>query len=134
MREPSTGRRKKANPRGAVDCTISGSGLHLSRVISAFVRGRWPRKTEAELRLRADIRERQAKALIGGDAAPSGETLASLITSDAGFALIAALMAALPEGERPEWWSRMQRQMALSDARRELEENRRRIERLEAEV
>jgi hypothetical protein len=103
-------------------------------VIADFAKARWPRKTEVELRLRADIQERQAKALAPGHATPSGETLASLITSDAGFGPLAALMNALPERDRPDWWERMRRQMQLSDLRARHEEQKKLITRMEIEM
>lgn len=91
------------------------SVLPLSDVISAVARRLWPVKTARNLASRAGTTHRAAESWLAGQTGLSGEALAELLRSDAGLAVLDAVM-----GERkPSWWPTFQRavQMDLLNAR-----------------
>ncbi len=105
----------------------------LISVIARVANQLWPQKTAAELALRAAVSRRQAEEWLAARGGPSGDALARLITTDAGFAVLSELMDALPAGERPAWWRGFRRQAQLAEVRRLQDEARRRLEALERE-
>jgi hypothetical protein len=104
--------------------------LHPIAAVIAAARALWPSKTALELAARTGACERTAKYWLARKCDLSAEHLAELLRSDAGLDVLEALM-----GEaRPDWWRRFRRQVSLAAARRELDDARRRLERLELDA
>lgn len=90
----------------------------------------FPAKTALELALRTGADVKHCEKCLAGRAGLGAEFHAELIRSDVGFEILDALMGAA----RPEWWRGIRRQRDLSAMRRQIDESRRNLERLESEA
>jgi hypothetical protein len=90
----------------------------------------WPVKPANQLRAITGASLRTCKYWLAGRHDPSFADLIALLRSEDGFAVLQHLMA----DARPAWWRGIVRAKSLSRMRKELEEQRRRIEQLELEL
>lgn len=74
--------------------------LPLNQIVARVAARLWPVKTARNLAARAGTTHRAAEAWLAGQTGLSGEALAELIRSDAGFSVLEQLMG----DARPSWW------------------------------
>ncbi len=98
--------------------------LPLNDIVSAVAARLWPVKTARNLAARAGTTHRAAEMWMSGQTGLSGEALAELLRSDAGFDVLEKLMG----DARPSWWPVFQRavkvaalEQRIADVQRDLE-------------
>ncbi|WP_420104536.1 hypothetical protein [Bosea sp. (in: a-proteobacteria)] len=88
-------------PGGAVaSFGFERSGLPVVEAVSAVARRLWPNKTARHLAARAGTTHRAAEYWLGQQTGMSADALAELLRSDAGLAMLEAIMGSA----RPNWW------------------------------
>jgi hypothetical protein len=118
----------EASLGAARSCSETGKPLPLISAVMRLARTLWPSKTALELASRTGASERMCRYWMSERFDISAEHLAELLRSDAGLAVLEALM-----GEaRPDWWRGFKRQVSLAAARREAQAALRRVAELEA--
>lgn len=122
-----------AIPRGMVNSVGEarfGNSRSMLRSIDAVMRvaqALWPRKTAAQLAVRAGVSQRACEYWLARKSDLSADALTRLLRSDEGLDFLEAIMA----DARPEWWRDFKRRTQLGALRREIEERRKTLERLE---
>lgn len=76
------------------------SGLPVVDAVSAVARRLWPNKTARHLAASAGTTHRAAEYWLGQQTGMSADALAELLRSDAGLAMLEAIMGSA----RPNWW------------------------------
>lgn len=107
------------------------SALPLVDVVCRVARRLWPAKTAANLSCRAGVSARAAEFWLGGAATGlSGEAVAELLRSDAGFEILKGIM-----GERkPSWWPAFETRVAIDELAKKQAETARSLEALRASL
>lgn len=97
----------KASRAPSEFCTGSGKGFHPITAVMRAVQILWPSKTALELAARTGACERSAKYWLARKCDLSAEHLAELLRSDAGLAVLEALMG----DARPAWYAALRRRV-----------------------
>lgn len=90
----------------------------------------WPRKTAAELAVRANVSQRSCEFWISSKHNISGDALAHLLRSEEGMAFLEEVMG----DAKPAWWKAFRRHSQIAKLRKEQEMQRLLLERLEREA
>lgn len=97
---------------------------------SRWARAFWPIKPVEHLQLLTGRAPRTCKYWAAGERDPQFPDLVAILHSEAGGSLLEHLMG----GARPLWWRDFLKAKNLGTLRRELEEQRKRIAQMEAEL
>lgn len=89
----------------------------LTEALMQKARGLWPRKTSAEVAMRAHVSPRAAERWMAGSREIGTEALACLLRSDQGIHFLMILM----DRARPAWWSILLRMGLLGGIQRRRE-------------
>jgi hypothetical protein len=130
MAEASPGDSRKANQATATDCGKTRNALRLTASVMQAAQALWPRKTAAELSMRAGTGVRACEYWLSRRTEMSADALAELIRSDAGLEILEAIIG----DARPVWWKHFARTIEMSRLRKAQDESRRRLERLELDL
>ena len=107
------------------------SALPLVDVVCRVARRLWPAKTAAHLSSRAGVSARAAEFWLGGAATGlSGEAVAELLRSDAGFQILEGIMG----DRKPSWWPKLAVAVAIDELERRQAETARSLEALRAQL
>lgn len=109
---------------------LAGKSRPVGRLISPILltfQQIYPEQTAIELALRTKADVRHCERCLAGSRELGALFQQRLLQSDVGREILIALMG----DAKPAWWVALQRQMALSDLRRNLAEQKRQIEQLE---
>lgn len=101
--------------------------------VCAAARRLWPVKTAHWLAAAAGTSVRAAQLTLAESTEPNGATLARLLRSDAGFALLEEIMDS-EYGAPPAWWADIQAGARMVELERRAAANRAEIERLRRQV
>lgn len=112
--------------------TCFGKNRNMLRTIDAVMRAAqrlWPRKTAAELSIRSGVSVRACEYWLSRKTDMSADALASLLRSDAGLDVLEAIIG----DAKPKWWKQFALTIEISKARKQQEQTRARLERMERE-
>lgn len=98
---------------GARTCITSARSVYHASAIIQCLRAAFPVKTWGVVARLFGLSERGAKARLAGDRTFTAEELAILLRTEQGLTFLTALM----EGATPQWWLRLQKQLAVADAK-----------------
>lgn len=91
------------------------------------LRALYPLKTAANIAARAGVSVRAAESWLSDDRDMGTDAFVALICSEDGFAVLEAIMTAMPARTRPRWWARQVNvarlaaiERAQADAEREI--------------
>lgn len=125
--------RALANAGAATSCRQPGNKLPLISAVMQAARDLWPTKTDRALAVCTEASERMCRYWLKESFALSADALDGLICSDDGLEILNAMMKRRKANGRavPVWWRDFKRSCELGAIRREIEERRKTLERLE---
>lgn len=112
---------------------LFGKGRTSLRSIDAVIvaaQRLWPRKTAAELSVRTGNGVRACEYWLARRSDLSADALAALLRSDAGLEFLEAIIG----DAKPTWWRQFARTIEMSRLRKQQDESRKRLERLELDL
>ena len=95
----------------------------------AICRKKWPRKTAAQIAVRAEVSQRAAEFWLAGQRQIDVEGARKLIQSEDGFEFLVAFMG----DASPRWWKRLQHAQEIEKTRRAIRDQEKRIASLRQE-
>src|SRR5262245_49883737 len=126
MGESSRGAARAANKRGAQACTPKGTGVHHILPFERWAHSVWPEHHAKQLQRITQRKLRTIKYQLAGRD-PSYADIVAVLQSEHGFSFLQFAMA----DAKPTWWRGIAKARSLSTMRKQLDEQRRRIEQLE---
>lgn len=112
---------------GASVFGLSRTDVRSIDVIRRVAQAIWPVKTATELAVRTGMSTRACEYWLEGRSGLSADALAKLLRSDAGMDFLEGLMGK----DRPAWWADFRRAADLGALRRDIERQRRLLDKLE---
>lgn len=112
------------------DSGKSRRALRIAEPIIARLAELYPQKPTARIAVFAGVSVRAVEHWFYGKGDVSADALAALLRSEAGLHVLRAIMG----DAKPKWWKRLRRTADLAELRRQQEEQRKLIERLEWEA
>lgn len=112
----------------------SDTGVRPLASVMQKLRDLYPLKTAANIAVRARVSVRAAESWLGDDRDMGTDAFIALLCSDDGFAVLEAIMSAMPKRERPRWWARQANIARLASIERSQAEQEREIRQLRLDL
>lgn len=119
-----------SNKRGARKCPSKGTNVHHILPFERFLRAIWPHDRAKNYMRITGAKPSTAKHRISGRRDPDYAEIVALLRSEQGYAFLEYAMG----DAGPAWWRGIRKTRSLAKMRRELDEQRRRIEQLELSI
>lgn len=130
MRESSAVRAEKANSGSARTCIRKCTPVHQILPFERWAHSVWPVKPASNLRAIMRRSLRTIRYQLSGKRKPDYDDVVALLRSEHGFSFLQHVMG----DAHPPWWRGIAKVRSLATMRKQIDEQRRRIEQLELEI